>query len=173
MVWCVLLALLPQKTRTSEEKDADKSTVTNQDGKDLTVTTKNSTPTPGWWAVQHNIGNDRRLALIPEEHVLSSLGLWLATTGWCIAFETEYITEAELMRHAVVGAASTETVLAATRALLEAGIWTDVPGVGIDCGAADHIQAKAERIERARRGGEAKAAKGKPGGSEYEAGTEL
>jgi hypothetical protein len=122
------------------------------------VTTKNSTPTPGWWAVQHNIGNDRRLALIPEEKVLACLGLWLAATGWCIAFEAEYITEAELSRHAVVGAASTESVMAAARALIEAGIWTEVPGVGIDCGASDHIQAKTERIERARRGGVAKAA---------------
>lgn len=122
------------------------------------MTTKNSTPTPGWWAVQHNIGNDRRLALIPEEHVLACLGLWLAATGWCIAFEAEYITEAELSRHAVVGAASTASVMAAAKALIDAGIWTEVPGVGIDCGASDHIQAKTERIERARRGGAAKAA---------------
>lgn len=122
------------------------------------MTTKNSTPSPGWWAVQHNIGNDRRLANIPEEHVLAALGLWLAATGWCIAFETEYITEAELARHAVVGAASTETVMAAARALIDAGIWTEVPGAGIDCGAAHHIEAKAERIERARKGAAARAA---------------
>jgi hypothetical protein len=79
--------------------------------------------------------------------------------GYCIAFETETITEVELSRHIVVGAASTESVMDAARHLLAAGIWTEVPGVGIDCGAAEHIQAKAERIERARRGGEAKAAK--------------
>lgn len=122
------------------------------------MTVKSSTPTPGWWAVQHNIGNDRRLALIPEENVLACLGLWIAATGWCIAFETEVITEAELARHAVVGAASTSTVQEAAQQLIAAGIWTEVQE-GINCGAAEHIKAKTERIERARRGGEAKAAK--------------
>ena len=122
------------------------------------MTTKNNNPTPGWWAVQHNIGNDRRLALIPEEHVIACLGLWLAATGYCIAFETETITEAELARHIIVGAASTASVMDAAKYLVEAGIWTEVPGTGIDCGASHHIKAKTERIERARRGGEAKAA---------------
>lgn len=122
------------------------------------MTIKNNRPTPGWWAVQHSVGNDRRLAQIPEEHVLSCLGLWLAATGWCIAFETEIITEAELSRHAVVGAAETGTVMEAAKHLIDAGIWTEIPGVGIDCGAAAQIQAKADRIERSRRGGAAKAA---------------
>ena len=123
------------------------------------MTTKSNTPAPGWWAVQHNVGNDRKWALIPEDQVLACLGLYLASTGYCISFETETITEAELSRHIIVGAASTASVLDAARHLLAAGIWTEVLGVGIDCGAAEHIQAKTERIERARRGGEAKAAK--------------
>lgn len=80
--------------------------------------------------------------------------------GYCIAFETETITEVELSRHIVVGAASAESVMDAAKHLIAAGIWTEIPGVGIDCGAAEHIQAKTERIDRARRGGEAKAAKG-------------
>lgn len=124
------------------------------------MTTKNNTPTPGWWAVPHNIGNDRKWAYLPAESALSCIGLAIAAMGYCIAFETETITEVELSRHIVVGAASTESVMDAARHLLAAGIWTEVPGVGIDCGAAEHIQAKTERIERARRGGEAKAAKG-------------
>lgn len=123
------------------------------------MTSKNNKPAPGWWAVPHNIGNDRKWAQIPEDQVLPCLGLFVAATGYCIAFETETITEAELSRHIVVGAASTPTVMVAARHLLEAGIWTEVPGHGIDCGAAQHILAKTERIERARRGGEAKAAK--------------
>ncbi len=123
------------------------------------MTNKSSTPAPGWWAVPHNIGNDRKWAQIPEEQVLACLGLYLASTGYCIAFETETITEAELSRHIIVGAASTPSVMDAAKHLLAAGIWTDVPGFGIDCGAAQHIQAKTERIERARKGGEAKAAK--------------
>lgn len=123
------------------------------------MTTKNNTPTPGWWAVPHNIGNDRRWAYLPAESALSCLGLAISAMGYCIAFETETITEVELSRHIVVGAASTESVMDAAKHLIAAGIWTEVPGVGIDCGAAEHIQAKAERIERARRGGEAKAAK--------------
>jgi hypothetical protein len=126
------------------------------------VTTKNNTPTPGWWAVPHNIGNERRWAYLPPESVTSCIGLAVAAMGYCIAFETETITEVELSRHIVVGAASTESVMDAARHLIAAGIWTEVPGVGIDCGAAEHIQAKTERIERARRGGEAKAGKGKP-----------
>lgn len=123
------------------------------------MTTKNNNPAPGWWAVPHNIGNDRKWALIPEEQVIACLGLYLASTGYCIAFETETITEAELSRHIIVGAASTSSILNAAQHLLAAGIWTEIPGVGINCGAAEHIQAKTERIERARRGGEAKAAK--------------
>ena len=123
------------------------------------MTTKNSNPAPGWWAVPHNIGNDRKWALIPEDQVIACLGLYLASTGYCISFETETITEAELSRHIIVGAASTASVIDAAKLLLAAGIWTDRPGVGIDVGASQHIQAKTERIERARRGGEAKAAK--------------
>ena len=123
------------------------------------MTTKSNNQAPGWWAVPHNIGNDRKWALIPEDQVIACLGLYLASTGYCIAFETETITEAELSRHIIVGAASTNSVLEAAKHLLDAGIWTEIPGVGIDCGAAPHIQAKTERIERARRGGEAKAAK--------------
>lgn len=125
----------------------------------IEMTTKSNNQAPGWWAVPHNIGNDRKWALIPEDQVIACLGLYLASTGYCIAFETETITEAELSRHIIVGAASTSSVLEAAKHLLDAGIWTEIPGVGIDCGAAPHIQAKTERIERARRGGEAKAAK--------------
>lgn len=121
------------------------------------MTTKNN-PTPGWWAVQHNIGNDRRWALLPPNQVLNAVGLYLVTTGYCIAFETEIITEAELSRHIIIGAADTETVLEAAKHLIAAGIWKEIAGVGIDCGAGEHIQAKTERINRARRGGEAKAA---------------
>jgi hypothetical protein len=123
------------------------------------MTNKSSTPSPGWWAVPHNIGNDRKWAQIPEEQVLTCLGLYLAAMGYCISFETTTVTEAELSRHIIVGAASTPSVMDAAKHLLAAGIWTEVPGVGIDCGAAQHIQAKTERIERARKGGEAKAAK--------------
>lgn len=126
------------------------------------MTTKNNTQKPGWWAVQHNIGNDRRLASIPEPHVLSALGLLLGAEGYCISTEQHIITEAELTRHLVVGAASTESVLEAAKHLIEAGIWTEVPGVGIDCGAAHHIAAKTDRIERARRGGLAKSANSRP-----------
>jgi hypothetical protein len=123
------------------------------------MTSKNSKPAPGWWAVPHNIGNDRKWAQIPEDQVLPCLGLYLAATGYCIGFETRTITELELARHIVVGAASTPTVMAAAQHLLDAGIWTEVPEIGIDCGAEQHILEKTERIERARRGGEAKAAK--------------
>lgn len=126
------------------------------------MTSKNNNQKPGWWAVQHNIGNDRRLASIPEPHVLSALGLMLGAEGYCISTEQHIITEAELTRHLVVGAASTESVLEAAKHLIDAGIWTEVPGVGIDCGAASHIQAKTERIERARRGGLAKSANSRP-----------
>lgn len=88
--------------------------------------------------------------------------------GYCIAFETETITEVELSRHIVVGAASAESVMDAAKHLIAAGIWTEIPGVGIDCGAAEHIQAKTERIDRARRGGEAKAAKGQQSSAAHE-----
>ena len=154
----VLLALLLQITATRICKHADTLLVPEQTRKVKDMTSKNNTPTPGWWAVQHNIGNDRRWALLPENQVLACVGLYLTTTGYCIAFETEIITEAELSRHIIIGAASTDTVLAAARHLIAAGLWTEMPGVGIDCGAAEHIKAKTERIDRARRGGEAKAA---------------
>jgi hypothetical protein len=112
---------------------------------------KSTTPAPGWWAVHHHIGNDRRFALIPDEDkVLMCLGLMVAATGWGIAFETEIVTEADLTRHAIVGAASTESVLDAARLLVAAGIWTEVPGVGFDTGAAEHIAAKQDRIYKAR-----------------------
>lgn len=123
------------------------------------MTIKSSTPAPGWWAVPHNIGNDRKWAQIPEEQVLACIGLYLASTGYCIAYEIQTVSFEELSRHIVCGAASTQSVMDAAQHLLAAGIWTDVPGVGIDCGAAHHILAKTERIERARKGGEAKAAK--------------
>jgi hypothetical protein len=116
-------------------------------------------PTPGWWAVQHNIGNDRRMAGLPEDKVLSCLGLMLAATGWAISFETSIVTEAELTRHAIIGAASTESVLETAALLVEAGIWTYIPGEGYDCGAAAHIEAKVERIDKARKAVEARLAK--------------
>ena len=117
---------------------------------------KATTPAPGWWAVHHHIGNDRRFALIPEDKVLMCLGLMVAATGWGIAFETEIVTEADLRRHAIVGAASTETVLDAAKHLVTAGIWTEIPGVGFDSGAGEHILAKQERIEKARAAVEAR-----------------
>ena len=123
------------------------------------MTTNKKQPSPGWWAVPQNIGNARMWAAIDPEHVTACLGLWVSAIGYCIAFETETITENELSRHVVIGAASSETVMNATKHLIDAGIWTVVPGIGIDCGAADHIQAKLDRIERSRKGGEAKAAK--------------
>lgn len=123
------------------------------------MTTNSSKPAPGWWAVPHNIGQDRKWALIPEEQVIACLGLYVATTGYCIAFESTTITHVELSRNIIIGAASSASVIEAAKHLLAAGIWTEIPDVGIDCGATPHIQAKTERIERARRGGEAKAAK--------------
>ena len=107
-------------------------------------------PTPGWWAVPHNIGNDRRWAKIAPDKVLSALGLYIAAQGYCIAFETETITVEELSRHIVIGTADTTSVLEVTQLLIDAGIWTEVPGVGIDCDAAQHIAAKTERIDKAR-----------------------
>ena len=107
-------------------------------------------PAPGWWAVPHNIGNDRRWAKIAPDRVLSALGLYIAAQGYCIAFETETITVEELSRHIVIGTADTASVLEVTQLLTDAGIWTEVPGVGIDCDAAQHIAAKTERIDKAR-----------------------
>jgi hypothetical protein len=107
-------------------------------------------PAPGWWAVPHNIGNDRRWAKIAPDRVLSALGLYIAAQGYCIAFETETITLEELSRHIVIGTADTASVLEVTQLLIDAGIWTEVPGVGIDCDAAQHIAAKTERIDKAR-----------------------
>ena len=107
-------------------------------------------PAPGWWAVQHNIGNDRRWASLPEDQVLSAIGLYICALGHSIGFETPTITTQELARHMIAGAASTESVLAVTQHLIDAGIWTEIPGEGIDCGAAEHIAAKTDRIEKAR-----------------------
>ena len=107
-------------------------------------------PAPGWWAVPHNIGNDRRWAKIAPDKVLSALGLYIAAQGYCIAFETETITVEELSRHIVIGTADTGSVLEVTQLLIDAGIWTEVPAVGIDCDAAQHIAAKTERIDKAR-----------------------
>ena len=117
------------------------------------MASKNLNPRPGWWAVQHNIGHDRRLPQLPEEHVLSALGLLVAATGWAISFESPIITEADLRRHSVVSAASTESVMEAAAHLIAAGIWTEVPGVGIDCGASDEVHAQSARIHKARRAG--------------------
>jgi hypothetical protein len=158
----VLLAVLPKENATRRNKHADTPSVTSIQRKDINVANKNNTPKPGWWAVQHNIGNDKRLTAIPEQHVLAALGLWLACEGYSIATEEAVITEPELTRHLVVGAASSESVLEAAKYLIEAGIWTEVPGIGIDCGADHHIQAKTDRIERARRGGLAKSANSRP-----------
>ena len=74
----------------------------------------------------------------------------IAATGWAISFETSIVTEAELTRHAVVGAASTSSVVEAVQHLVEAGIWEHIPGVGYDCGATEHIEAKVDRIAKAR-----------------------
>jgi hypothetical protein len=114
------------------------------------TTTNAHIPAPGWWAVPHNIGNDRRWAKIAPERVLSAVGLFVAAQGYCIAFETETITMEELSRHIVIGAADTESVIETAKLLIEAGIWTEVPGVGIDCDAAPHIAAKTVRIDKAR-----------------------
>jgi hypothetical protein len=107
-------------------------------------------PAPGWWAVPQNIGSDRRWAKIPPEKVLQSVGLYISTQGYCIAFETETITLEELSRHVIIGAADTESVLETAQLLIEAGLWVEVPGVGIDCDAAEHIAAKTVRIDKAR-----------------------
>jgi hypothetical protein len=114
------------------------------------TTTKTHIPAPGWWAVPHNIGNDRRWARIAPDRVLAALGLYIAAQGYCIAFETETITLEELSRHIIIGTADTASVLEVTRLLIDAGIWTEVPDVGIDCDAAQHIAAKTERIDKAR-----------------------
>jgi hypothetical protein len=114
------------------------------------TTTKAHIPAPGWWAVPHHIGNDRKWAKIAPEQVLSALGLYIAAQGYCIAFETETITREELSRHIIIGTADTASVLEVTQLLIEAGIWTEVPGVGIDCDALQHITAKTERIDKAR-----------------------
>jgi hypothetical protein len=103
---------------------------------------------PGWWAVDHNVGNDRRLYLIDERYVLSALGLYIAATGSAIAHETFIITDQELARHAIVGAASTKTVMKAAECLIEAGIWTRLEDGTIDCGAEEAIQAKLVRQKR-------------------------
>lgn len=123
------------------------------------MTSKKNKQSPGWWAVPQNIGNSRTWAAIEPEHVTACLGLYVAAIGYCISFETETITENELSRHIVIGAASAESVMDAARHLIKAGIWTEIPGIGIDCGASEHIQAKLDRIDRSRKGGEAKAAK--------------
>ena len=117
-------------------------------------------PTPGWWAVPQNIGSDRRWAAIqnPAE-VLSAIGLYISAQAWCILFETPTITFEELSRHIVIGAADTESVIATAKVLIEAGIWTEVPGIGIDCDAAQHIEAKTERIKRAQEAVAARIAK--------------
>jgi hypothetical protein len=107
-------------------------------------------PAPGWWAVPQNIGSDRRWAKIAPEKVLQSVGLYISVQGYCIAFETETITLEELSRHVIIGAADTESVLETAQLLIDAGLWVEVPGVGIDCDAAAHIAAKTERIDKAR-----------------------
>jgi hypothetical protein len=108
-------------------------------------------PAPGWWAVPQNIGSDRRWAAIANPaDVLPALGLYIAAQGYCIAFETETITMQELSRHIIIGAADTESVLAVAKTLLDAGLWVEIPGVGIDCDAAQHIAAKTDRIDKAR-----------------------
>lgn len=126
-------------------------------------------PSPGWWAVEHNIGSDRRLATLPEEMVLPCLGLLLAAIGRSISVESPIITEAELTRHSVVPAANTESILAAAHCLVDAGIWTYVPGEGFDCGASEHIAAKVDRIDRARKAVEARLAKKAQAASEASA----
>jgi hypothetical protein len=111
---------------------------------------------PGWWSVDHNVGNDRRLYLIDERYVLSALGLHIAATGAAIAHETFIITDQELARHAIVGAASTKTVVKAAECLIEAGIWTRLEDGTIDCGAEEAIQAKLDRQGRSALGGRKK-----------------
>jgi len=125
-----------------------------------TSNTKTHIPAPGWWAVPHNIGSDRRWAAIKNPaDVLSAVGLYITAQAYCIGFETETITLEELSRHLVIGAADSESVIATARVLIEAGIWTEVPGVGIDCDAAQHIEAKTERIKRAQEAVAARIAK--------------
>lgn len=116
-------------------------------------------PRPGWWAVEHNVGGDRRLSTLPPDMVLPCLGLMIGATGWAISFETEIVTDADLTRHSIVGAASTSSILEAVKCLVEAGIWTYIEGVGYDCGARQHIEAKVDRIEKARNAVEAREVK--------------
>jgi hypothetical protein len=120
---------------------------------------KPAKPRPGWWAVQHNIGMDRNLSLLPDDKVLACLGLMVAATGFSIGFETPIVTLADLTRHGIVGAASTETILDAVQHLTDAGIWVEIPGVGYDCGATEYIDAKIDRIKKAQAAVEARLAK--------------
>jgi hypothetical protein len=117
-------------------------------------------PAPGWWAVPHNIGSDRRWAAIKNPaDVLAAVGLYLCGQAYCIGFETSTITMEELSRHIVIGAADSESVVATAKVLIDAGIWTEIPGVGIDCDATQHIEAKTERIKRAQEAVAARIAK--------------
>jgi hypothetical protein len=87
------------------------------------------------------------------------IGLLVAGTGWSIAFETEIVTKGDLTRHAIVSAASTASVLEAAQCLVDAGIWVEIDGVAFDTGAAEHIAAKQDRIDKSRKAVEARLAK--------------
>lgn len=113
-------------------------------------------PEVGWVKISHHIGTDPKLADVTEDKVLAALGLAVAGLGYAVARETNFITEQQLRRHAVVPAASPETVLDAAQTLVAAGLW-DLTNDGdfIIGGAEEAVHEKRERIERASRAGRA------------------
>lgn len=110
----------------------------------------------GWVKISHHIGSEPKLSDVPEELVLASLGLAVAALGYAVARETDTLTLNQLRRHAVVPAASPEVVVDVAQALVAAGLWdlTD-DGDFIIGGAAEAIEEKRVRIERATRAGRA------------------
>lgn len=110
----------------------------------------------GWVKISHHIGSEPKLSDVPEELVLSSLGLAVAALGYAVARETDTLTLNQLRRHAVVPAASPDVVVDVAQALVNAGLWdlTD-DGDFIIGGAAEAILEKRLRIEQASRAGRA------------------
>ncbi len=110
----------------------------------------------GWVKVSHHIGSEPKLSDVPEEHVLACLGLAVAALGYAVARETTTLTLNQLRRHAVVPAASPDVVVEVANGLVAAGLWdlTD-DGDFVIGGAAEAIEEKRTRIERAARAGRA------------------
>ena len=110
----------------------------------------------GWVKISHHIGSEPKLSDIPEELVLAALGLAVAALGYAVARETDTLTLNQLRRHAVVPAASPDSVVDVSHALVAAGFW-DLTEEGdfIIGGAVEAIEEKRSRIERASRAGRA------------------